>query len=190
MLVAESEDSVLPIELWNGLFGDEELRAVGSSSRGSGSGIRHCEEAGLIEGKGGVDLVLKEITRIAGTVTDAIAALDHKGGDNAVKRSAVVKRLTMHLLQRLGVGPVFGAFGETDEIRYRDRRLFFVELAGKTTHGRVDYCGRAGWYRRGLDLAGGAGGVGKLLSGGGRLCLRCCAEGENESENTKRHAGV
>ena len=41
----------------------------------------------------------------------------------------------------------------------------------------------------GLDLAGGAGGVGKSLLGGwGRLCLRGYAEGQGECENTKRHA--
>ena len=72
-----AEDGVLAVELGDGLFGDEELGAVGAGRR-AGAGVGHGEAAGLIEGEGGVDLVLEEVAGIAGAVAGAVAALDHE----------------------------------------------------------------------------------------------------------------
>jgi hypothetical protein len=188
VFIAESEDGVLTIELRDRLFGDEELRAVGPTSRRSRSSVGHGEETGLVEGERGVDLVLEEVAGIAGAVAHAVAALDHKGGNDAMKGSAVVERLMMHLLEGLGVCPVLGAFGEADEIRYGDGGFFFEEFTGETAHGGVKDGGGAGGYGRGFELAGSAGSVGKLLSHWSGLRLRGYAEGQNECESTKRHA--
>src|ERR1700761_5938341 len=101
MRVAESEDSVLAVERWDGFFGDEELGAIGAAAGGAGAGVCHGEEAGLIEGEAGVDLVLEEVAGIAGTVAGAIAALDHELRDDAVEGGAVIEGLVMHLLESL-----------------------------------------------------------------------------------------
>jgi hypothetical protein len=186
--VAETEDGVFAVELGDGLFCDEELAAVGAAAGGTGAGVRHGEEAGLIEGEGGVDLILKEVAGVAGAVARAIAALDHELGYDAVEGGAVVEGLVVHLLEGFGIGPVFGAFGEADEVGYGDGCFFIEELAGEAAHGGIDNDGWAGGNGGRLELAGGAGGVGKLLGGWCRLCLRGYAEGENESESAKRHA--
>jgi len=94
----------------------------------------------------------------------------------------------VHLLEGLGVGPVFGALGEADEVSDSDGGFFFVKFAGETAHGGVDDGGWAGGDDWGLDLAGGAGSVWKLLRGWGRLRLRGYAESQSECENAKRHA--
>ena len=136
--IAEAEDGVFAVELGDGLFGDEELAAVGTAAGGAGAGVGHGEEAGCVEGEGWIDLVLEEIAGISGAVTRAVAALDHEVGDDAVKGGAVVEGLVVHLLEGLGVGPVFGAFGEADEVGYGDGSFFVVELAGEAAHGGVD----------------------------------------------------
>ena len=108
----------LPLSCGNGGFGDEELRAVGA-----GTGVGHGEAAGLVEGEGGVDLVLEEVAGIAASVAELIATLDHEAGDDAVEGGAVVEGLAVNLLEGLGVGPVLGAIGETDEVRDGDGSL-------------------------------------------------------------------
>ena len=188
MRVAETEDGVFSVELGYGLFCDEELTAISAAAGGTGASVGHGEEARLVEGEGGVDLVLKEVAGVAGAVARAIATLDHELGDNAVEGSAVVEGLVVHLLKGFGIGPVFGAFGEADEVGYGDGRFFFEELAGESAHGGIDDDGWAGGNCRGLELAGGAGGVGQLLGGWCRLRLRGYAEGKNESKSAKRHA--
>ncbi len=136
----------------------------------------------------GVDLVLEEVAGVAGAVAGAVAALDHEAGDDAVEGGAVVEGLVVDLLEGVGVGPVLGAFGEADEVGDGDGGLFVVELAGEAAHGGVDDGGGAGGDGRRLELAGGAGGVGKLLAGGVAgvewrcLSLRGYAEGEGECE--------
>ena len=92
----------------------------------------------------GVDLVLEEVAGIAGAVADAVAALDHEAGDDAMEGGAVVEGLTVHLLEGLGVGPVLGAIGETDEVGDGHGGLLVVELAGEAAHGGVDDGGGAG----------------------------------------------
>ena len=193
-----AEDGVLAVELGDGLFGDEELAAVGAAAGGAGAGVGHGEEAGLVEGEGWVDLVLEEVAGISGAVTRAVAALDHEVGDDAVKGGAVVEGLVVHLLEGLGVGPVLGAFGETDEVGYGDGSFFFVELAGEAAHGGVDDGSGTGGDDAGLIWlvvlgASGSCWEAELMpaGGGGLSGLRLCgyAEGQNECERTKRHAG-
>ena len=101
-----------------------------------------------VEGESGVDLVLEEVAGIAGAVAEAIAALDHEAGDDAVEGGAVVEGLMVHFLEGLGVGPVFGAFGEADEVGDGDGGFLVEELAGEAAHGGVDDGGRAGGYGR------------------------------------------
>jgi hypothetical protein len=184
---------VLAVERWDGFFGDEELAAVGAAAGGTGAGVGHGEEAGLVEGEAGVDLVLEVVAGITGAVADAVTALDHELWDDAMEGGPVVERLVVYLLQGLGVGPVFGAFGETDEVGDGDGCFFLEELAGEAAHGGVDDGGGAGRNDGRLDLRGRAGGVGKLLlRGWRRLRLRLRGEdaaGENECESSKRHAG-
>jgi len=158
--VALAEDGVLAVELWDLGFGDEELRTVGASSGWAGAGVGHGEEAGGVEGEVGVNLILKEVAGVASAITDAVAALNHKVGDDPVEGGSVVEGLMMHLLEGLGVGPVFRAFGETDEVGHGDRGLLVVELAGETAHGGVDDGGGAGGDDWSFHVAGGAGGVG------------------------------
>ena len=62
------------------------------------AGVGHGEAAGTVEGEGGVDLVLEEVAGVAGAVADAVAALDHEAGDDAVEGGAVVEGLVVHLL--------------------------------------------------------------------------------------------
>jgi hypothetical protein len=189
--VAESEDGVLSVELRDGLLRDEELATVGAAAGWPWAGVSHGEEAGLVEGKGGIDLVLEEVARIAGAVTSAVTALDHKGGDDAMEGGAVVEGLVVDLLKSFWVGPVFSALGEADKTRYGDGGFLFEELAGETAHSGVNNSGWAGGYSWGLELAGSARSVGKLLGGGwGRLRLRGYVECQNECESTKRHAVV
>ena len=164
--VADSEDGVLAVELRDGFFGDEELAAIGAAAGGTGAGVGHGEEARLVEGEVGVDLVLEEVAGIAGAIADAVAALDHELWDDAMEGSAVVEGLVVHLLQSLGVGPVLGALGEANEVGDRDRCFFLVELAREAAHGGVDDRGGAGGNDGRLDLGGSAGGVRKLLRRG------------------------
>jgi hypothetical protein len=189
--VTEAKDGVLSVELGDGLFGDEELAAVGAAAGGTRTGVGHGKESGLVKGEVGVDLVLEVVAGVAGTVAHAVTALNHEIGDDAMEGGAVVEGLMAHFLQGLGVGPVFGAFGETDEVGYCDGRFFFKEFAGESAHGGVDDDGWAGGDGRRLDLAGSARGVRKLLGGWGRLRLPFrgeYAEGQDECEDTKRHA--
>ena len=60
----------LPLSVGNGLFGDEELAAVGAAAGGARTGVGHGKEAGLVEGEGGVDLILEEVAGIAGAVAE------------------------------------------------------------------------------------------------------------------------
>ena len=141
----------------------------------------------------GVDLVLEEVAGVARAVARAVAALDHEAGDDAVEGGAVVEGLAVHLLQGLGVGPVLGAFGEADEVGDGDGRLLVVELAGQAAHGGVDDGGGAGGHDGRLDLAGGAGSVGKSVrrtaGGGCELCASAgSAEGQSKCEIAKLHA--
>ncbi len=136
----------------------------------------------------------EEVAGVAGAVPYAVSALDHEAGDDTVEGGSVVKGLVVHFLEGLWIGPVLGAFGETDEVGYGDGRFFFVELAGEAAHGGVNDGGGTGWDGCGFDLAGGAGSVGELWCWGGRggrggLGLRGYAEGQGECEKTKRHAG-
>ena len=192
MGIALAEDGVLAVELGDGVFGDEELRAVGAAARWAGTGIRHGEAAGDVEGEGGIDLVFEEVTWVAHACSGGVAALDHEAGDDSVEGGAVVEGLVVHLLQGLRVGPVFGAFGEADEVGYGEGGLLVVEFAGEAAHGGVDDGGGAGgdyWWQR---LRGGGGSVGEVLCGGfrglGGLREGCSAEGQCECEITQGHA--
>jgi hypothetical protein len=190
VFIAKTKDGVFSVELRDRLLGDEELAAVGAATRGPRARVGHGEEARLVEGEGGVDLVLEEVAGIAGAITGTVAALNHEGGDDAMEGGAVVKRLIMYLLQRFGIGPVLGALGEADKVGDRDRSFFFEEPAGETAHGGVNDGSWTCGYSWGLELAGGARGVGKRLGRWGRLCLRGYAEGQDECKSRKRHAGV
>ena len=108
------------------------------------AGVGHGEAAGCVEGERGVDLVIEEVAGVAGAVADAVAALDHEAGDDAVEGGAVVEGLVVHFLEGLWVGPVLGAFGEADEVGDGDGGFFVVELAGEAAHGGVDDGGGAG----------------------------------------------
>jgi hypothetical protein len=188
--VALAEDGVLAVELWDIGLGYEELGAVGAAARGARACIGHGEEAGLVEGEGGVDLVLEEVAWVAGTIAHAVAALDHEVGDDAMEGGAVVVGLVVHLLEGFGVGPVLGAVGQADEVGYGDGGFFFVEFAGEAAHGGVDDSGGTGGYDGGLHLAGGAGCVWKSVGwwGGGRLRLGGYGEAQGECECAKHHA--
>ena len=188
MRVAEAEDGVLSVELRDRLFCDEELATVGPATRWPRAGVGHGKEAWLVEGEGGIDLILEEVAGVAAAVTGSIAALDHKSGDNAMEGGVVVEGLIVHLLQGFRIGPVFGALGEADEICDGDRSFLFKQLAGEPAHGGVNDGGWAGGYCWGLELAGSARGIGKLLCGRGRLRLRRYGESQDECESMKRHA--
>ena len=190
MCVTLAEDSVFAIELRDFGFGDEKLRAVGAAAGGAWAGVSHGEEAGCVEGEVGIDLVLKEVAGVAGAVTDAVAALNHEVGDDTVEGGAVIEGLVVHLLKGFGVGPVFGAFGEADEVGDGDGGLLVIELAGEAPHGGIDDGRGAGGNDGGLDVAGSAGGVGKSVSrwGRSRLCLDGYGEGQGECEGAKHHA--
>ena len=188
--IAKTKDGVFSVELRDRLLGDEELAAVGAATGGPRARVGHGEEARLVEAEGLVDLVLEEVAGIPGAITGTVATLNHEGGDDAMEGGAVVKRLTMYLLQRFGIGPVLGPLGEADKVGDRDRSFFFEEPTGEAAHGGVNQGSRPCGYRWGLELAGGAWGVGKLLGGWGRLCLPGYVEGQDECKSTKRHAGV
>ena len=186
--IAKTKDGVFSVELGDGLLCDEELATVGAATGGPRARVGHGEEARLVEAEGGVDLVLEEVAGIPAAITSTVATLNHEGGDDAMEGGAVVKGLIVYLLQRFGIGPVLGALGKTNKVGDSDRSLFFEELAGETAHGRVNDGSRTCGYSWGLELAGGTRGVGKLLGGWGRLCLRGYAEGQDECKSTKRHA--
>ncbi len=110
----------------------------------------------------GTELVIKEVARVAGAIADAVAALDHEAGDDAVEVGVVVEAGAVHFLLGDGVGPVFSAFSEADEIGYGLGRLCVEELTGEAAHGGVEEDGGAGGDGRGLGVGGGAGGVGEF----------------------------
>ena len=56
------------------------------------------------------------------------AALDHKVGDHAVERDAVVERRGLLHRRAAVLGIILGAFGQPDEIRHRQRGLFKLQL--------------------------------------------------------------
>ena len=186
--IAKTKDGVFSVELRDGLLRDEELATIGAATGGARARVGHGEQARLVEGEGGVDLVLEEVAGIPGAITGTVAALNHEARDDAMEGGAVVKRLIMYLLQRFGIGPLLGALGEADKVGNRDRSFFFEELAAETAHGGVNDGSRTCGYSWGLELADSTRGVGKLLGGWGRLCLRGYAEGQDECKSTKRHA--
>src|SRR4051812_6034864 len=107
---ALSEDGVPIVEMRRGHFSDEELRAIGG-----GAGVRHRQAAGLVEPKI-TELVFELVARVAGAVTQGIAALDHESWNHPVKDSPVVQRLTAHLGVRGWISPFLLSGGESDEV--------------------------------------------------------------------------
>ena len=167
--VALAEDRVLAVELRYGDFGDEELGAVGASARWAWAGVGHGKATGLVEADGWVDLVLEEITGIAGSGALPVPALDHEARDNAVEGGGVVIGLAADFFESVGVGPVFGAFSEADEVGDSNGGLLVVELAGEAAHGGINDGGGAGGDGGWPKSAGRSGRVGKIV---GRSCRR------------------
>src|SRR4051812_10679221 len=149
---------MFPVELLDRGLSNEELRAVGA-----GAGVCHSEAAGFVEGECGVELVLKEVAWVTGAVSSLVASLNHEARDDAVKGGSVIEGLTVDLLERAGIGPVFGAFGETNEVGNGDWRLRLIELAGKPAHCGVEDGGGPCGHDWGLGLTGRAGRVRKCL---------------------------
>jgi len=79
-----------------------------------------------------------------------------------VEDGAVIESFAMDFFEGEGIGPIFGAFGEADEVGDGDGSLLIVELAGEAAHGGVKDDGGAGGDDGSLRVAGGAGGVGKV----------------------------
>src|SRR2546428_13695610 len=81
-----TEDGVFPGEPVSICDRDEELRSVGV-----GTGVRHCEFAGLVEAmRRALRFVLKLISRASHAGALRISALDHEVGNDSVEDGAVV----------------------------------------------------------------------------------------------------
>src|SRR5687768_1602476 len=87
--------------------------------------------------KARTELVSKLIPRSAGASAQGAAALDHETIDDPVERQAVVKR-TSHFLSRLGIGPLFRAFGQTNEVRHGSRSFVIEETDLEVPFGRAE----------------------------------------------------
>ncbi len=175
--VALTKDGVVLVKRGGRLFGDEELTTVGV-----GAGVGHGEAARDIEVEVGVELIGEGVAGIAHAGAGGVAALNHEFGNDAVEGGAVVEGLVVLLLVGDGVGPVFGALGESDEVGDGVWGLLLEELAGDAAHGSVhDDVGAVGLHQCG---GGGRGRVGDFVGGlGGVLCERCRGESEAECGN-------
>src|SRR4051812_37575771 len=131
--LAQAEDGVAARQVLGRPLGDEELRTIRPRS-----GVRHREQARLVELQLGRELVLEAITGVAGADAQGIAALDHESGDHAVEDQTIVKRLLLDPLAGLRVLPGTRATRQPDEVGDRDRRLLFVELAVERAERRLD----------------------------------------------------
>jgi hypothetical protein len=96
---------------------DEELAAVRIRSS-----IGHRENARLAVPQGRVELVAELVARPAGTLSQAVAPLDHEVLDDPVENHAVVERGFLRR-PRDGIGPFLRAFGQAHEICDGVRRL-------------------------------------------------------------------
>ena len=132
-----AEDGVLAGEPAGVGDGDEELAAVGV-----GAGVGHGELARLLEAVfGAAGFVGELVAGAAHAGAFGVAALDHELGDDAVEDGAVVE---LRALLAAAV-PVFGAFGEADEVGDSDGRVFLEELADDGAFGGLEG-GVGAWF--------------------------------------------
>src|ERR1700722_10099724 len=116
-----AEDGVLAGEPAGVGYGDEELAAVGV-----GAGVRHGELSFFLEAMfGALGFVGELVAGAAHARAFGVAALDHELRDDAMEDRAIVELVAL----LAAAGPVFGTFGEADEVGDRDGRVFFEELA-------------------------------------------------------------
>ena len=103
-----TEDGVLPVQIFGGDVGDEELASVGVRP-----GVGHGERADFVTVLAALNLIFEPIagTAVAGALR--IAALDHEVGDHPVELRAVVELIA----------------GKEYEIIYRLGRFFGEQLA-------------------------------------------------------------
>src|SRR5262245_25990588 len=106
-----SKKRVLAVKLGHWPKGDEELASVGILTR-----VRHRQAAYTIMFKGARDLIIETITGAAKARSGRIASLDHEPIDDAVKRGVVVEPFSFHDPSSFRIGPVFGAFRESNEV--------------------------------------------------------------------------
>ena len=164
-VVALTEEGVSAIQTRVGDFGDEKLRAIGI-----GTSVGVGQASGAVEFQGRRSLVLEFKANIAAAAAGGIATLNHEVGNHAVKDGAVIERDTVFFGVRDGVGPVFGALGQADEIGHADRGLVGEQGAGQLAGSGVDdgggpgRCGGRrfgsggrGWLFRGSGFGGGRG---------------------------------
>src|SRR5258708_546541 len=116
--------------------GDEELRAIGV-----GAGVGHGEFAGLLEA------VLRALGLVGDLVAGAahagafgVAALDHELRNHAMEDGAVIELGTL----LAAAVPLFGAFGEADEVGYGVGRVLFEELTDDGAFGGFE-CRVGSW---------------------------------------------
>ena len=148
-LIALTEQGVSAVQAGIRNLGNEELGAVGA---GTGVGIGQASGAVELHGRRGFVLELK--TNVAAPAAGGISTLNHEIRNHAVEDGAVVERDAVLLSVRDGIGPVFGALGEADEI-------------GDSDGSNVRKQGASELARGGLDDGGGTGGRGGCRFGRG-----------------------
>src|ERR1017187_8627974 len=148
------------------IFGNEKLRAVGVRTR-----IGHRQPAGTIELERRYDFVFEGVAGIAASVSGGIAALDHEFGNHAMENRPVVERRVVFGGMAHGIGPVFGAGGEVNEILDCDWSFFLEQRTAKLADRSVEDgrgLTRSGCWM-GRRMSGGRLGSGSRFGGS---CLR------------------
>ena len=131
--IALAEDCVVMVERVGFCNSDEELAAICI-----GSGVGHGQASRPVEGQVRIELVLEAETRAAFAGARRVASLDHVSRNDAVEGGAVVERAVVILRSGRGVGPVFSALSEGDEMGDGPGRLLIEKLAGDAANGGVD----------------------------------------------------
>ena len=120
----------LPVSQGVGGDGDKELAAVGS-----GAAVGHGQLAGLVElVRRALGLVAEAVAGPAHAGAGGVAALDHEVGNDAMEDGAV-EELVGGLFAGGGVGPLFGALGQFDEVLDGDGRVGLKEPDGDLAFG-------------------------------------------------------
>lgn len=116
-----AEDRVVAAEPRGGGDGDEELGTVGAFAA-DGAPVGHGQQVGFGEGQFGRDFVVEFVSGAAGTVAERVASLDHESRDYAMEDHVFVQWLAGGRA-RVGICPLFFAFGEPHEVFHRVRGL-------------------------------------------------------------------
>ena len=139
-LVALTEQRVSAVQAGIRNLGDEELGAVGA-----GTGVGIGQAPGPVELHGRGSFILELETNVAAAAAGGISTLNHEVGDHTMEDGAVVERDAVLLGVRDGIGPVFGALGQADEIGDSHRSYVGKQRAGQLACGGLNDGGRPGW---------------------------------------------